>query len=194
MFNSNINFMETNLKSKSKTKSKTNLKSKAKVIMKLKTRATLKLNSQFKEHSKVVERLNELNLGWKAYNYDQFSGLTLAEINKFSGRSNNRLPSEFKSRSSNFNFKEFSNESKHKKLSAKMRRMMKRRQNPPGYTNEINDEMNESQNIEELISSSSNSEYDPDYKNLPKNFLKWRDYVGTAHNQVIIYIYLQIIY
>jgi hypothetical protein len=89
-----INFIETRLKSKNK------------LLVKSKTRATLKLNNEFKEHSKVVDRLNELDMGWKAFNYDQFSSLTLLEINKFSGRSNSRSMSG----------SDMSNKHKHEKI------------------------------------------------------------------------------
>lgn len=69
-----INFVETQSMMKNKNK------------LNLKTRAKLHLTSTFKEHAKVVDRINELNLGWKAFNYDQFSDLTIEQLNKMSGR------------------------------------------------------------------------------------------------------------
>lgn len=42
----------------------------------------LDLNANFKDHSKLVERINSANLSWKAKNYDEFIGLTRGEIKK----------------------------------------------------------------------------------------------------------------
>jgi hypothetical protein len=44
----------------------------------------LVLDSNFKDHSKLVERINSANLSWKAKNYKEFEGLTRAELKKVS--------------------------------------------------------------------------------------------------------------
>jgi len=117
--------METKVKSTSRSKTKTKSKTK--------TRSKLRLTLRFKEHSKVVERLNELNLGWKADNYEQFSNLTLEQLNKFSGRANSRIGLE-KNSITKDNEQESVFENvyalKHKKLSSKMRRMMIKKTSP----------------------------------------------------------------
>lgn len=46
----------------------------------------LSLDSEFTNHEEVVERINSMNLSWKAEVYEEFKGKTIAEINKFSGR------------------------------------------------------------------------------------------------------------
>ncbi len=50
------------------------------------TRTYLKLTNDFTNHSEVVERINSLNLGWKANLYDEFKGKTISQLNKISGR------------------------------------------------------------------------------------------------------------
>ena len=85
--NNFINFMETNSKSLSES---TNLL-KMKLRSKSKTRFQLRLTSSFKDHAKVVERINELDLGWKAFNYDRLADLTISQINKLSGRVSSRI-------------------------------------------------------------------------------------------------------
>jgi len=46
----------------------------------------LELTSNFKDHAKVVERINSMNDLWKATNYEEFSKLTIKELNSFAGR------------------------------------------------------------------------------------------------------------
>lgn len=52
----------------------------------MKTRSLLTLNAAFTNHEEVVERINSMNLSWKAEVYNEFKGKTIADINKFSGR------------------------------------------------------------------------------------------------------------
>jgi len=52
----------------------------------VKTRNLLSLDSEFTNHEEVVDRINSMNLGWKAEVYSEFKGKTIADINKFSGR------------------------------------------------------------------------------------------------------------
>jgi len=44
------------------------------------------LNSEFKNHEEVVERLNSLNLSWKAEVYEEFKDKTIKDLNRLSGR------------------------------------------------------------------------------------------------------------
>ena len=50
------------------------------------SRNKLTLTAMFREHSKFVERVNAMNGMWKAENYDNFSKMTLEELNSFAGR------------------------------------------------------------------------------------------------------------
>lgn len=154
-----INFMET--KSKSKIKSKTKSKSTStstsltEIKINLKNRATLQLTSSFKEHAKVVERINELNLGWKAFNYEKFSDLTIAQLNKLSGRNKNYGQSEF-----------------YNDISSYKHRYRKPHKKP------------------KLSKNYPTSEADSNYKDLPKNFFKWKRFVSHARSQVIFFLTL----
>jgi cathepsin C len=44
------------------------------------------LNANFKDHSKVVDRINASNLTWKAAVYEEFEGKTIEQLNKLAGR------------------------------------------------------------------------------------------------------------
>jgi hypothetical protein len=54
--------------------------------MNSKTRTFLRLNSEFKNHEEVVDRLNSLNLSWKAEAYSKFKDKTIKDLNSISGR------------------------------------------------------------------------------------------------------------
>jgi hypothetical protein len=43
----------------------------------------IQLNSEFKDHAKVVEHINSSDFLWKAENYEQFASMTLSELNRF---------------------------------------------------------------------------------------------------------------
>jgi hypothetical protein len=67
----------------------------------------LELTAEFKDHAKVVERINSENGSWKAANYDEFRGLSIQDLNVIAGRKKSRTGNYF-----NFNFheKELTNE------------------------------------------------------------------------------------
>lgn len=46
----------------------------------------LTLSANFKDHDKFVERINSADLSWKAFNYKQFEGKTILELNNFAGK------------------------------------------------------------------------------------------------------------
>jgi cathepsin C len=50
----------------------------------------LLLNANFKDHTKVVERINASNLTWKAAVYEEFEGKTIEQLNKLAGRKKSR--------------------------------------------------------------------------------------------------------
>ena len=57
------------------------------VFLETKSREKLTLHSKFKDHAKFVEKINAMNVMWKAHNYNQFSDMTIEELNSFAGRS-----------------------------------------------------------------------------------------------------------
>ena len=71
-------FMQTEAKNKLENK----IESKA--ATKFKTE--IKLTNEFTNHAEIVSRINSLDLGWKAANYDEFKGMTIKDLNKISGR------------------------------------------------------------------------------------------------------------
>ena len=46
----------------------------------------LVLDSKFKEHSKVVDKINKMNGLWKAKNYEEYSNLSIEELNSLAGK------------------------------------------------------------------------------------------------------------
>jgi hypothetical protein len=50
----------------------------------------LKLTADFKDHAKVVERINSENGSWKAANYAEFEGLSISDLNRLAGRKKSR--------------------------------------------------------------------------------------------------------
>jgi hypothetical protein len=65
----------------------------------------LVLDANFKDHSKLVERINSANLSWKAKNYKEFEGYTRGELKKMSSTikiSSNRIKMK-KIKKKNFN-------------------------------------------------------------------------------------------
>ena len=50
------------------------------------SRNKMSLTSKFKDHFIFVNKLNSMNTFWKAENYDNFSNLTVEELNRFAGR------------------------------------------------------------------------------------------------------------
>ncbi len=64
----------------------------------------LHLNANFKNHEKVVERINASNLSWKAAVYEEFEGKTVEELNKIAGRkkSRNGIMADFHTKSHSF--------------------------------------------------------------------------------------------
>ena len=50
------------------------------------SRNKMTLTSKFKDHYMFVNRLNSMNTVWKAENYEDFSNLTVEELNRYAGR------------------------------------------------------------------------------------------------------------
>merc|ERR1712032_108458 len=50
------------------------------------SRNKMTLTSKFKDHYMFVDRINSMNTFWKAENYEDFSNLTVDELNRYAGR------------------------------------------------------------------------------------------------------------
>lgn len=105
--------VEGSMKEKVFLENKENIQNEQRFMdMELQTKFSTRLTvtSQFKEHSKVVERINEMDLTWKATNYAEFENMTVEQLNKYAGRSKtknfsdiNNLHTSEKKSSSNSN-------------------------------------------------------------------------------------------
>ena len=51
------------------------------------TESMLQLNAEFKDHALFVDKLNEMDLSWKAVNYEQFQGKSFKDLNNMYRRS-----------------------------------------------------------------------------------------------------------
>jgi len=71
-----------------KTATNTNFKSKTQVQTRFREKITL--HAGFKDHSKVVERINLSNLSWSATVYKEYEGKTIAELNNIAGKKKNK--------------------------------------------------------------------------------------------------------
>jgi hypothetical protein len=82
-------FMQTEFRLNNKMKMKlgNRFRIKTSSSTRIKSNSILTLDSEFTNHEEVVNRINSMNLGWKAEFYTEFKGKTIADINKFSGRS-----------------------------------------------------------------------------------------------------------
>lgn len=133
------------------------------------SRNKLTLTAQFREHSKFVERINAKNAMWKAENYDNFSSMTLEELNSFAGRKrkNNSRMSLLTGRNIYFNDFENTNEESEKNEDL-------------NYPNRFLE--NGSKKLKSLNKIKRNES--PDVP-LPEEFLEYRKYMSTPRSQVI---------
>lgn len=74
--------VQTTAKTELQTKTTTAFKNKSRT----KFREKITLHAGFKDHSKVVERINLSNLSWSATVYKEFEGKTIAELNEIAGK------------------------------------------------------------------------------------------------------------
>lgn len=51
-----------------------------------KEKETLVLDAKFKDHSKVVEKINKMNGLWTAKSYDEYTNLSIEELNSLAGK------------------------------------------------------------------------------------------------------------
>jgi len=84
----NYKFMQTSTESKTWTNTNSNTISQAQTHTHIRTkfREKITLSSSFKDHSRVVERINMSGLSWEAAVYKEFEGLTIAELNEIAGK------------------------------------------------------------------------------------------------------------
>jgi len=195
--------------------------------LRVKIKSKLKLSAGFKEHAKVVDRINSLNLSWKAENYEQFADMTIEDLNHFTGKNRSKKKENTMFSSIMNNLK---NENKHPsvdKLNQSngkerylfnsfnlMRFREKDDTNIPSIFDNFDlkphknnlkknlkkDKSKEISKLGELILDTNNNsikhkykseenvvedaERDNDFKDLPKNFLKWKKYVSPPASQV----------
>lgn len=55
-------------------------------FLQAKEKETLVLHAKFKDHAKVVEKINSMGGLWEAKNYDEYSNLTIEELNALAGK------------------------------------------------------------------------------------------------------------
>lgn len=149
-------------------------------FLEAKSRNKMTLTSKFKDHYMFVNRINSMNTFWKAENYEDFSNLTVEELNRFAGRKriSHRKNTLFKGRNIFFgnnnsnspvdpvekNFLENST----KKLKTKMR-------------------SNKIKNGENSLASNSrkNKKDDEEEIVLPEQFLEYKKHMADPRSQVI---------
>jgi cathepsin C len=133
------------------------------------TSSSLKITSEFKDHSKVIDRVNSLTGGlWKAKEYSQFKGMSIKDLNTLAGRKKS-FPLELR-------MKEVEEYQKSKKLKKDLFMLKK-------YSNY------HVSHQKSFLRNYSNQEADSSYSDMPKNFLKWRDFMPTPRNQVNLFNY-----
>ncbi len=152
-----------------------------------------------------------MNLSWKAENYEQFADMTIEELNKFTGRnrsgSNVRMKSVNKAKTKAKNKLESYKTNKprpstplpyKKKLTKRripdfffglMRFKEKNSERSVFDTLGVKTENNKllkklSTTIKKKTKIPPEEEVDPDFKDLPRNFLKWRSICSPSESQV----------
>lgn len=95
-FLSTSRFLQNEVRISNKLKSHTNNK----------LLSEIRLTLESRNHNEVVERINSMNLSWKAAEYDQFKGYSIGEINDFlnNKRNDGRFNFNLTKAQSNFYF------------------------------------------------------------------------------------------
>lgn len=175
--------------------------------MQINSDSNIQLKSSFTEHAKVVEMINSLNLSWKAENYEQFSGMTIEDLNKFTGRKSS-IRDIAPSKKSTSLLKVGANKplphetslkkkiSKRKmKIAGDMTNMMRFKEEEVGSIFESLSFSGKIQRkrkfLEEQKAGEKNNEKaqdsgdkDSTFKDLPKDYLIWKDKCSPAESQV----------
>jgi hypothetical protein len=136
------------------------------------SRNKMSLTSKFKDHFIFVNKLNSMNTFWKAENYDNFSNLTVEELNRFAGRkrSSHRKNTLFKGRNIFFgNEKEIDNDNQTEKnfLESAIKNLSIK-------SNKLKADVNFGNNEKEV------------QINLPDQFLQYKKYMAEPRSQVKI--------
>jgi len=135
------------------------------------SRNKLTLTAEFRDHSKFVERINSMNKMWKAENYDNFSSMTLAELNSFAGRKRSKNPRMSLFSGKNIFFNDFENEK----------------------INEENEKNEDSDYSNRFLENSSkklngyNKLKPNEAVSIPEEFLEYKKFMSTPRSQVIFY-------
>jgi len=128
-------------------------------ILFLEFKNQLKITSEFKDHSKVIDKINSISKLWKATAYKEFSNMTIEELNKFAGRKKN--DNFF---SNNFNFKKSIKSKKNKKHYYEFNNYHISHKKTFLKRNEFHDK-------------------DSNYDDMPKEHRGWMKYMFEARNQ-----------
>lgn len=138
-------------------------------FMETKATSQLKLNSEFKDHDKVVDRINSMTNLWRAANYQQFRSMTIEDLNKLAGRkkNNNVVTEEFRLKS----ITKVDKSHKIKKDLSLLRKLS-------NY--HLNHKKSFLKNSENRIADS-----DSRFSDMPKEHREWIKYTSPSRNQVI---------
>jgi hypothetical protein len=142
-------------------------------FMESKFQNKLQLSNTFKDHAKVVDRINTENLSWKAKNYEEFENLTIEEMNKFAGNKKNKDGNYFDIHFGTNKEKELNSENSYSY------------NNESGSGLESNMRKRDKKNSECDLETIRSRKIEK-YEDLPKNFVCWKKFMGSPKSQVII--------
>ena len=164
--NSGDLFSSTNMISKSETVNSNEIADDETFFLESKSMSSLKLSSEFKDHSKVVERLNSMSNSWTATNYEEFKTMSIEDLNRFAGRrkNNHAITEEFR-------LKSISTTIKSKKVKKDLSMLKKL----------SNYHLNHKKTF--LKNGPTLGDIDSDYPDLPKQHNEWVKYMTESRNQ-----------
>lgn len=140
------------------------------------SRNKLTLSAQFKDHSKFVERVNAMNGMWKAKNYENFSSMTLNELNSFAGRKRKKNSRMSLLSGRNIFFNDFKNNNDENEKSEEI-----------SFTNRfLEGSSKKLKNNNRMKLNNFNLNDDSSDITLPEEFLEYRKHMSTPRSQVLI--------
>ena len=141
-------------------------------FMETKATSHLELSSEFKDHDKVVERVNSMTNLWKAENYEQFKSLSIEDLNNLAGRK--KLKNVIKQE---FRLKSVSTDNKSHKIKKNLSLLKKL----------SNYHLNHKKSFLKNSEEGYYPEADSKYSDMPKEHREWLKYMSPPRNQVIIF-------
>ena len=139
------------------------------------SRNKLTLTVQFKDHSKFVERVNAMNGMWKAENYDNFSTMTLEELNSYAGRKRKKNSRMSLLSGRNIYFHNFKNNNEEYEKNEELKypnRFLE------SYSKKLKN--NNKMKFNNLYLNDESSDI-----SLPEEFLEYKKHMSTPRSQVI---------